>query len=250
MKNNDCEQVLCKQVLASTAMVGWQLRQLDCLCCRNSCKLPLPAFMLNTGSTPIILCNDKVVRRIGRDQHKDSSNRTEFRLLDCKYPGLCNTCDCSGTTLCTRLSYGGTSSCETQAGVYPAKPRVQLLLMLGAWGQHAGVSLQKQELRLDPERSVRMFDLATIGNATMACTRVERSKLAGDSVVLTKSNEKYWAGQMGIFLSHAPHDLEDCHPSEEANIAEVDWYADAVPVAGISNGLSVCLGCPVFKRHF
>ena len=143
--------------------------------------------MLNTGSTPTILFNVYVVKRFGRDQHKDSSNRTDLHLLYCIFAGLCNTCDCSGTTLRTRLSYGGTSSCETQA-VYPAKLRIQLLLMLGAWGQHAGLSVQQQELCLDLERSVLMFDLATIGNATLACTRVERSKLAGDSVVLTKSN--------------------------------------------------------------
>ena len=42
----------------------------------------------------------------------------------------------------------------------------------------------------------------------------------------------------------------DCHPSEEANVAEVDWYADAVSTTGISNGLSACLGCPVFKTDF
>jgi len=55
------------------------------------------------------------------------------------------------------------------------------------WEQCAGLSLQQQELCLDPERSVRMFDLATIGNATLSCTRVERSKLAGDGVVLIEA---------------------------------------------------------------
>ncbi len=54
---------------------------------------------------------------------------------------------------------------------------------------------------------------------------------------------------MNAFLSHAPSSWDDCHPSEEASVAEVDC-ADAVPTAGISNGLSVCLGCPVFKRDF
>ena len=77
-----------------------------------------------------------------------------------------------------------------------------------------------------------------------------KSKFACDTVMLTKSNRKYWADWVNAFLSHAPPDWEDCHPSEEANIAEVDWYAVAVPTAGIGNGLSVCLGCPVFKRDF
>ncbi len=88
------------------------------------------------------------------------------------------------------------------------------------------------------------------GNARLACTRVEKSKFARDSAVLTNSNDKYWAGRVNAFLSHAPPGWEDCHLSEEANVAEVDWFADAVPAAGISDGLSVCLGCPVFKRDF
>ena len=121
-------------------MTGWQLRQLNCLCCRNTYKLPLPVFMLNTGSTPTILFHVYVVKRFGRDQHKVRLNhRAEFYLLYCKFSGLCNTCGCTGTTLCNRLSYGGTT-CETQSGVYPTKLRVQLLLMPGESGGSMQVS--------------------------------------------------------------------------------------------------------------
>jgi hypothetical protein len=67
-----------------------------------------------------------------------------------------------------------------------------------------------------------MFDCATIGNAALACTRVEKSWFARDSVVLTKSTGKYWAGRVDAFLSHAPPGWEDYHPSEEANVAEMD----------------------------
>ena len=95
-----------------------------------------------------------------------------------------------------------------------------------------------------------MFDRATIGNAALACTRAEKFKFARDSVELTKSNGKYWAGWVNAFVSHAPPGWEDCHPFEEANVAEVNWYADAVPTAGIINGLSVSLGCPGFKTDF
>ena len=98
--------------------------------------------------------------------------------------------------------------------------------------------------------SVHVFDGATVGNTRLACTRVEKSKFACDRVVLTKSNGKYWAGRVNPFLSHAPPGWEDCHLSEEADVAKVDWFADAVPAAGISDGLSVCLGCPVTKRDF
>ena len=114
------------------------------------------------------------------------------------------------------------------------------------WGQHADLSVQQQELCLGPELSVHVFDRAIVGNARLACTRVEKSKFARDSVVLTKSNGKYWAERVNAFLSHAPPGCEDCHLFEEADVAEVDWFADA----GISDGLSICLGCPVFKRDF
>ena len=55
---------------------------------------------------------------------------------------------------------------------------------------------------------------------------------------------------MAQLLPHAPPEWQDCHPSEEANIANVDNCAGAVSSVGISNGLLVCLGCSVFKRDF
>lgn len=50
--------------------------------------------------------------------------------------------------------------------------------------------------------------------------------------------------------SHAPIGWEDCHLSEEADIAEVDWFAETVPAAGIDKGSSTSLNCPVFQREF
>ena len=78
---------------------------------RHTYKLQLPAFMLNTATTPITLFYVYEVKRFGRGQHKDRFNRrAECHLLYCKFLGLCKACDCSGTTLCTRLNYG---SCGT-----------------------------------------------------------------------------------------------------------------------------------------
>ena len=111
---------------------------------RHTYKLQLPAFMLNTASTPITLFDFYGVERFGRGQHKDRFNRrAEFHLLYCKFPGLCKACDCSGTTLCTCLNYVscGTSSCKTQAAMYPTKLRCQLLLMLGESGDSMPVSV-------------------------------------------------------------------------------------------------------------
>lgn len=51
-------------------------------------------------------------------------------------------------------------------------------------------------------------------------------------------------------LSESPPGFEVCAPSDEADLAEVAWFAEAVPGEGISNEMSVSLGCPqaVFKR--
>ena len=46
--------------------------------------------------------------------------------------------------------------------------------------------------------------------------------------------EKYWAGQMDTFLSHAPPGWEDCHPSEEAHVAEVARDTDEMTILAIS----------------
>jgi hypothetical protein len=181
--------------------------------------------MPNTASTPIILCYVYVVKRFGRDQHKDRLHRTaEVDLLHCKFSGLCNACDCSGTTLSTCGELWDKFLQDT-GRLIPSKAQMPAALdAWRVWGQHAGVSMQQQELCLGPERSVRVF----IGNATLACTRVEKSKFARDSVVLTKSNGKSWAGRVNAMLSHAPPGWEDWSPSEEANVAEANWYAYAV----------------------
>ncbi len=184
-------------------MAGWQLRQLEVLCCRNMCKLPLPAFMPNTASTPIILCYVYVVKRFGRDQHKDRLHRTaEVDLLHCKFSGLCNACDCSGTTLSTCGELWDKFLQDT-GRLIPSKAQMPAALdAWRVWGQHAGLSVQQQELCLGPKLSVRVFDRATVRNTRLACTRVEKSKFAHDSVVLTKSNGKYCAGWVNAFLSH------------------------------------------------
>ncbi len=144
------EQVLCNQVLASAAMVDWQLRQLDWLCCRNTCKLQLPAFTSHTGSTSITLFGVYVVKRFGRDQHKDRFNRrAEFHLLYCKLPRLCNTCDCPGRTLCTCLDNGALwdKFLRDTGRCIPNKAQVPAALdAWRVWGQHAGFSLRQQEL--------------------------------------------------------------------------------------------------------
>ena len=87
-------------------------------------KLQLPAFMLNTASTPITLFDFYGVKRFGRNQHKDRFNRrAEFHLMYCRFPGLCKAYGCSHTNMCTCLNYGELwdKTCKQQADVYPTK---------------------------------------------------------------------------------------------------------------------------------
>ena len=118
-----------------------------------------------------------------------------------------------------------------------------------AWAlQQADLSEDEQTLCYGPGLSVQEFDRATIGNSTFACMRVEKAKFSRDSLVLTKSDGKFWAGRVRAFLTHAPPGWEDCSQDDEADIAEVAWFADAVPAEGLNDGLAVDLQCPVFKR--
>ena len=99
-----------------------------------------------------------------------------------------------------------------------------------------------------PEYSVEQFDCASIDNITLACMRVEKKKFSRDSIVLTQQDGKYKAGRVRVFLSHAPPGQEDCSRHEMPNIAEVAWFAKAVPTSGCTEGLADSLGCTVFKR--
>ena len=51
-------------------------------------------------------------------------------------------------------------------------------------------------------------------------------------------NTEEYVDAMTVLLSYAPPGWEDCHLSAEADIAEVDWFAEEVPAAGIDEGLS------------
>ena len=64
---------------------------------------------------------------------------------------------------------------------------------------------------------------------------------------MTKSTGKYWAGRVCAFLSHSLPGFEDCDLSDEADLAEVAWFAEAVPGEGVSNGMADSPGCRVFK---
>lgn len=150
----------------------------------------------------------------------------------------------SSTTTC------GTTSCKTQPVPIPQSNSYQNALE--AWRiwavQKSGLSDDDLALCAGPELSIGQFDRANIGNSTFACMRVEDAKFARDSCVLTKSDGKCWAGHVCAFLSHTPPGYEDCAPHLEADVAEVVWFAEAVPAEGITDGASNDLQCPVFKR--
>ena len=67
---------------------------------------------------------------------------------------------------------------------------------------------------------------------------------------MTKANGKFWAGRVCAFLEHVPPGFEDCHPDNMhmPALAEVAWFANAMPAEGVSGGIAVDLKCPVFKR--
>lgn len=209
--------------------------------------------MQNSASTPITLFDSRGEKAFSDKRHPDHhGRRAELHLLYYKIPGYCKPCSCSEQNPCNCLKYNQLwdKFLEDTDRAEPTKR--QLPDALDAWyawaRQQADLSADEQSLCYGPELSVQEFDRATIGINTFACIRVEKAKFARDSLVLTKSDGKFWAGRVRAFLTHSPPGWEDCAPADEADVAEVAWFADAVPAAGLANGMAVDLQCPVFKR--
>ena len=224
---------------------------------RETYELQLPPFVTNTGSTPISLTDSRGRKRFGYGRHKDRSNwHAELHLFYCKFPGLCKSCSCSEPIACSCLNYGQLwdrflQHVISEGGAAPSKE--QLPDMLYQWydwaAQQSDLSEYEQELCYGPDLAVEQYDRARFGEAKFAATTVEGAKYARDSLVLTKSSGQYWAGRVTAFLCHDPPGWQDCHPENQANIAEVQWFAPAVAAPGISEGMAIDLKCPVFKRE-
>ena len=129
------------------------------------------------------------------------------------------------------------------------KLRCQLLLMLGESGDSMPVSVCNSRTCALVLNALCVCSIATIGNATLACTRVGEFSFAHDSVVLTKMGS---TGLDRMHFNHTHHLVGRTAALVRMQVllrrTGIYRYADTVPTAGISNGLSVCLGCPVFKR--
>ena len=85
----------------------------------------------------------------------------------------------------------------------------------------------QQVLCYGPRLTVQQFDRATFAEARFVASRAENAKFARDSLVLRHSNGQYHAGRVKAFLSHQSPGWEGCNSDEEANIAEVEWFAPA-----------------------
>ena len=225
---------------------------------RETYQLQLPSFVTNTVSIPISLTDSRGYKRFGEGNHKDRFNwQAELHLYYLKFPGLCKSCSCSDSDNCTCLNYTQLWDRFMQdqlAEGIPAPTKQQLPESLRQWYawalEQSNLRYAERELSFGPELALQQFDRALFGEAKFAATRVEGAKYARDSLMLTKSKGKYWAGRVTAFLCHNPPSQEDCHPDEQANIAEVQWFARAVEAPSVSDGIATDLKCPVFKREF
>jgi len=226
---------------------------------RQTYALHLPSFLEADASTRITMFDaHREGKRFGYGRHKDHHRwRAELHLLYCKFPKLCKACDCEDHSSCTCLDYAQLWDRFLQDyldGGYSAPTKNQLPDALDDWAQWAlqqdDLSENEQVLCYGPQLSLQQYDKATIGEAGFVASCAERAKFARDSVVLRHSDGQYWAGRVRAFLSHAAPGWEDCSVSDEANIAEVEWFAPAVVASAICNEMSSNLNCPVFKREF
>lgn len=79
---------------------------------------------------------------------------------------------------------------------------------------------------------------------------IESARFASDSVALTESEGKYWAGRPAVHLSCIYClAMKVIAPSEEADVAKVACFVAPVPAEGIPHaGKLVTSGCPMSKR--
>lgn len=109
---------------------------------------------------------------------------------------------------------------------------------------------EQQELCYGPQLSLEQYDRATIGEANFVASSREGVKFSRNSAVIKHCNGAFFAGRVRAFLSHPAPGWQGCNVEDEANIAEVEWFAPAAAAPGIDNGLSTSLNCPVFRRSF
>ena len=111
--------------------------------------------------------------------------------------------------------------------------------------QQGLLTVPQVEVCSGPARGADVFDRVVVGSTSFACTRLEESKKAKDSVVLLRDDGNICARRVQAFLSHTPPGaaggvgVQD----DDINLAYVHWYAfvpdDQPPVDPV-------LGCPVF----
>ena len=170
---------------------------------------------------------------------------------------LCNSCDCDDQSSCSCLDYAQLWDTFLQhylVGGYTAPTKDGLPAALNDWATWGAnqddLTEQQQELCFGPQRKLQQFDSATIAEAKFVASRVEGAKFARDSLGLMHNDGQYHAGRVRAFLSHPAPGWEDCNSEDEANIAEIDWFAPATAASGIEGQMCTDLGCPVFKREF
>ena len=109
-------------------------------------------------------------------------------------------------------------------------PKAELPCQLRQWHDWAYQQRQRglltqHQVSLCAGPSAHIYDRAIVGEAEFTCMRLEESKLAKDSIILTRIYGPLWAGRVTAFLSHSPPG----HPTgrstkEEPDIAHVQWY--------------------------
>ena len=217
---------------------------------RATFALRLPSFLEEHESTPVRLLDSGGTRYFGSGSHPDPGYwRAELHLLYIRHPEFCRSCSCSGECGCP--TYTDLWELFLLDVEQEEAPTAELAEQMSAWHDWAfdaheqGRLTQAQvELCSGPVGRAEVYDRATVGETKIACTRLEGSKLAKDSVVLMRHDGELCAGRVQAFISHAPPGC-DGDTSEEPDIALVHWYA-WVPEDHFST--DPALGCPLFGR--
>ena len=214
--------------------------------------LILPDFLQDHVSMPVKLDDSDGVKLLAsKPKSKTRLWPADLHLMYLSYPSLCRNCDehtdCSCPTYTQLWDRFLTDTSQEQ------KPKAQLsdqIEQWHSWAYHqreAGLLTPHQaSLCAGPARRAHIYDRAVVGQASFTCGRLEESKMAKDSVILTRVEGTLRAGCVTAFLSHKPPGhARGSDTSHEPDLAHVKWY-QAVPPAQPS--MDAELGCPVFSK--
>ena len=234
---------------------------------RATNALLLPGYLKSSSATAVRLWDDAGIHSVKpypgyQVGAKFLGAWQELHNLYQRWPELCKPCGCEGEECSCRtyrqlwVQYLGDMGVPAAQLHLLSKDRTgELLLGWRDWAEAQGATEHEQMLCFGPDSEVRMFDRATFGPVQLVDSRLEQHVRAKNSIVVFEKPDGrgYEVGRVRRFFRHLSPGYIREDGVGDVNIADVDWYANAVksrPANAVldSAGMDKLTGLPVVKR--